>query len=70
MSEPTTTPPESPAEPTPVKSLDELYGEFLKANNAQPVVTAVAPRTGEPVNIVNLMVMEWPVVVRHVERQQ
>lgn len=60
-----------PIEPTPKPakpqlSLDEQFVAWLKRNNAQPILTVVAPRGGE-VSIENYIPAGWTPTVRIVE---
>lgn len=47
-------------------TLDDLYVTWLKEHNAQPVMTAIAPKGGE-VSVENFVPDGWRPSIRHVE---
>lgn len=55
----------------PVQSqppLQQQYDEWLKEHNAVHVIECIAPVTGERVNILNLMALNWQIAIRVIER--
>ena len=53
-----------------LKSLDQLFADWLAENNATIAVVAVAPVTKERISLINLMALNWPIEVVIVPKQE